>query len=36
MRNWIGNVQYFIKNQESFVDVDIRKFLVAKVKRKEA
>ena len=30
MRNQIGNVQYFIKNQEDFAAIDIRKFLVAK------
>ena len=28
--NWIGNAQYFIKNQNEFKEVDIRQFLVAK------
>ena len=35
MRNWVNNVQYFIKNQKNFAEVDIRRFLVARVKRKE-
>ena len=34
MQNWVGNMQYFIKNQEDFNEVDIRKFLVAKTKKK--
>ena len=30
MQNWVENVQYFVKNQREFNNVDIRKYLVEK------